>query len=195
MRRKKICKLYQDGKIPLCAQYLNNDSPIIKDGKLIFRNLNRLFLFLTIQSKPSSPDTLVINIQISLKHYLIGLFLHNLLQDPSKYQKDLKIDSNPKINSIIHKIIQKPPKKLNTQFDYFLTLSYSNQNAILNPLTYSFPIKPLLFYLLLILNRIENHPGLFFINNDFVIEDTINFALAALHLELPFIALDEKSKY
>lgn len=189
MNKKDCCKKYKGGKIPPCAQYLNNNWLLIKDGKLIYRNLNRLFFFVRVQSKPSSLDSLEANIQISLQHYIIGIFLHELLQDFNKYNKECTIASDPKTNSYIHKLLQNPPDKLNDQYNFSLTLSYSNQDAILNPFTYSFPIKPLLFYILLIINRIENHPGLFFANNNLVTEDTINFVLASMNLELPMSEL------
>lgn len=193
MKRRKICNLYKDSEIPPCAQYLGNDFLLLKDGKLIYRNLNRFFFFISLNSNHSN-KSFDINIQINIKQFIIGLFLHEILQDPSKYQKDCEIDADPKTNSLIHKLIQNPPKQINEEYNYSLILVYSNQDSILNPFTYTLSIKPLVFYILLILNRIENHPGFFFVNNNYVTEDAFNFALASLFIECPMNELYNDKK-
>ena len=72
--------------------------------------------------------------------------------------------------------------------DYIPSLSIvvSNSNAILNVFTNTINITPLNYYILFVLNRLENHPGLFFGNNAYVTEDPINFNLASLALRFPF---------
>lgn len=192
MKINDLCNLYKDGIVPPCAQYLNNNL-IIKDGILIFRNLNRLFFFISIQNDSSS-ISFEANYQISMKHYIIGLFLYELFKDFSKYDKDCKIDSDPKTNKFIHKLIQNPPKKLNEKYKYFLTLVYSNQDAIVNPFTYNIEIKAIIFYILIVLSRFENNPGLFFANNNFVSDDPINFILSSMHLKCPMNELYNNEK-
>lgn len=182
---KDICKIYKDAKLPPCAELLLNSNPIIKDNKLIYKNLNRLFFFISVNNSVKLPDTFDVNLQISLYHYIVGLFLHSFLNDKNKYEENTKIVKDEKTNELIHKIIKDPPKDLSDNYQYSLIFIYANNNAILNPFTYTITIKPLIFYILLVLNRIENHPGLFFVNNDYVLEDTINFILATLHIELP----------
>ncbi|PAB58168.1 hypothetical protein, partial [Anaeromicrobium sediminis] len=82
---KPNCNPYEGGKIPPCSAFLSNDNPIIKDGKVIYRNENRLFYFIRTAPKNSSnafstgstPKThrLFTNLQISLETFLIGVFI------------------------------------------------------------------------------------------------------------------------
>lgn len=180
---KKLCKIYNGYKLDDCAQFLGNSNPLIKNNSIIYRNLNRLFFFISLDNNnQKNTDLFQINIQISLSHYLIGLIIHNLLLDKTKYEKDYKIASDEKQNKLIHTLIEKLPNNLNNDFNYNLILVYSNNNAILTPFTYSVKILPLTYVILLILNRFENDPSLFFINNDYVSFDAINLILASLHI-------------
>lgn len=182
---KNICHMYDNAKLSACSKFLGNTNPLIKDNRIIYQNLNRLFFFISIENNQNSDDTFSANLQISLNHYIVGLFIHNLLIDKSNYDQNLKITDDEKSNKVVHNLIQNPPSNLKQDLNYYLILVYANQNAILNPFNYSIKIKPLTFYILLILNRIEKNPGLFFVNNDHVTEDTINFILASLHIEIP----------
>jgi len=175
--------MYKNYKLSDCSNFLGNSNPLIKNGKIIFRNLNRLFFFISLNNNnKNNEDLFEINIQISLSHFLIGLIIQSILLEKTKYEKDAKIASDEKTNKIIHKLLQKPPKKLRQDYNYYLILTFSNNNAIFNPFSYSIKIKPLTFVILLILNRFENNPSLFFFNNDYVTEDTINYLLASIHI-------------
>jgi hypothetical protein len=49
---------------------------------------------------------------------------------------------------------------------------------------------------LFVINRAEDNPGLFFINNSYVTEDTINFILSELNIQCPFNPLyNDQYKY
>lgn len=183
MKEPEFCKMYEDSILPPCARYLNNAVPIIKDGRLIYRNLNRLFYFISIKSNQDKNgiESFEANIQISLYHYIIALFLINILSDKSKYDKDCKIHSNKDLNNIIHKTIQNPPE-INPLYNYSLILAYSNQDAILDPFIYTIKINSTIFIILLVLSRLDKNPGLFFINNNFVTEDIINMIISKLHI-------------
>ena len=176
------CNLFEEGKIPPCSNLLGSDNPIIKDGKVIFRNFNRFFYFISLNSHSKNPE-INLNIQISLYNYLIGLFLILIEQDQSEFQKKPKIHDDEQINNFIYECLEKPPL-IKNNFDATLILTYSNQNAILNPFTYNLKISPLSFLILFVINRFENHPGLFFVNNSYVTEDLINYVLAEMHFEL-----------
>lgn len=175
------CFLYEGGKIPPCSEMLGNMNPIIKDNKLIFRNLNRLFYFLSLQTSRKK-QSLNLNIQISLYNYLIGLFLLELEDNIEKIKGEPKLHDDDMINALIYEMLKNPPQ-IKDNFEANLVLVYSNNNAIMNPLTYELVISPLTFLILLIINRLENHPGLFFINNSYVTEDLVNFMLSELHIE------------
>lgn len=178
------CKKYINGKIPPCSQLLGNLNPLIKDGKIIFRNLNRLFYFISINPKDLtiSPN-FNLNIQISLPTYIIGVFIDLIEKKKINYSKDIKIHDNEEINNFIHECINNPKDGSNNYYPS-LTLIYTNNNAILAPFTYNINISFNNFIILFALNRIENNPGLFFINNSFVTEDAINFILSTIDITL-----------
>lgn len=180
---KNLCKIYNGYKLDDCAQFLGNSNPLTNKKNLIYKNLNRLFFFISLDNNDqNNSDLFQVSIQISLSHYIIGLIIHNLLLDKTKYEKDYKIASDEKQNKLIHTLIEKLPKNLNDELNYHLVLIYSNNNAILDPFSYSVKIMPLTFVILLILNRFENDPSLFFLNNDYVSFDAINLILASLHI-------------
>ena len=187
--KKPDCNLYEGGEIPPCSAFLDNSNPIIKDCKLIFRNLNRLFYFISASTiNPSTQfnaSTVAANIQISLSTFIIGLFINQVQVGIITYDQDCMIHSNKEINAFIHETLQNPPI-IDENFFPSLSLVYSNGNAILDPFTFTLNISKLNFYILLIISRLEMNLGLFFIDNSFATEDCINFFLASLNIQCPF---------
>ncbi|MEL7564650.1 MAG: hypothetical protein AAGU27_07180 [Dehalobacterium sp.] len=199
MNAKPNCNIYEGGKIPPCSAFLNNSNPIIKDGKLIYRNNNRLFYFIStapetpLNNSSTAPVTtnsitnapfISTNIQISLYTFVIGLYINQVQLNMIEYDKNNPIHSEKDVNDFIHNQIQDLPK-LNVNFVPTLSLVISNGNAILPPFTYTINITPLNYFILFILDRIEGNPGLLFFNNSFATEDPINFILASMNIQLP----------
>lgn len=104
------------------------------------------------------------------------------------YNKNECIHSNKEINSCIHQIINDPPKEI-IHYQTQLTLIYSNGNAILNPIQYTVNISSLNYFILLAINRLENNPGLLFINNSYTTKDFINCILSDIDIQF-----DQKEK-
>ena len=176
------CNKYDDSIVPPCANLLRNVNPIIKDGKLIFRNLNRLYYFIGIHPKDDiiSPE-LYANIQISLSTYLIGLIIDQIESKKIVYREEDEMHTIKEINDFIHKSINNPTNK---KFKHrtILSLVYSNIDAILTPFQYILDISLNNFLILLTINRVENNPALFFINNSDATEDIFNFILSEVDI-------------
>lgn len=201
MRKKKSCNPYEGGKIPPCSEFLNNTDPIIKDGKLIFRNQNRLFCFLSTNPLSSSDSSsnctnnycdvnylinsspsVYTNIQISITTYLIGLYINQVQQGIIDYKPTASIHSNKSTNEFIHQLLQNCPK-VNVDYIPGLSLVISNNSAIATLYSSTFNISPLNYYILFVLNRLENDPGLYFSNNSYAAPNPINLTLAALNIQ------------
>lgn len=191
---KPDCRLYEGGEIPPCSAFLNNENPIIKDGKLIYRNENRAFYFISAAAGDGSNQgnsgsitnepAVISNIQISLSTFIIGLFINQIQQELVGYDGSCTIHSDQTLNSFIHEVLQSP-KEIEFGFVPTLTFTISNNNAILPLYTYTINITPKNYLILFLLNRLEGNPGLYFGNNSFATEDDINFALAALNIQFP----------
>ena len=41
----KFCNNLNDYELPPCAKFLGSNNPFVKDGKIIYKNLNRLYFF------------------------------------------------------------------------------------------------------------------------------------------------------
>lgn len=156
----------------------------------MFRNLNRLFYFISTSPKTKfirnnkvlTTPQLYTNIQISLVTYIIGLFLDQIEKKKTSYDKNHLIHSNKEINDYIHQAIKNPPEVI-INYQTQLTLAYSNGNAILTPIQYAIDISSTNYLILLTINRLENNPGLLFINNSFATEDIINMILSEIDIE------------
>ncbi len=190
---KPDCNQYEGGKVPPCSAFLDNANPIIKDGKLIFKNENRLFYFISASpkntSQAGSPGSLpgiatYTNLQIGLATFIVGLFIDQIQREVIEYDKSCEIHSDKTANLFVHKAIQNPPE---LDFDFIPTLSLviSNGNAILPLYTYTVNISSLNFFILFVLNRLEGNPAFFFGNNSFAEEDILNFTLADMKLKFP----------
>ncbi len=190
---------YAGGEVPPCGVYLGNIDPIIKDGKVIYRNENRVYFFIsTILNNraviyPREPETATpiteepftsSNLQISLTTFIVGLYINQIQLGKIKYDKTNAIHSNKTADEFIHQTLQNPPQ-IKTNIVTTLSLIISHSNAIIPLYTRSLDITALNYYILFALNRLENNPGLFFGNNSFVDQDPINIDFAALNLQFP----------
>ena len=194
--KKPNCNIYKGGVLPPCSELLGNRNPIIKDGKLIYKNENRLYYFIgTVPVTPrdgipltevEESPLIYINIQISLPTYIIGLFINQIETKKNHYEKNCAIHADAAINDFIHKSLESN-ENFGFKFTPTLTLVYSNGEAILDPFIYTLHITPKNFLILLAINRLEGNPGLLFLNNSFATEDIINFSLAEIYVEYPFL--------
>lgn len=190
---KRNCNPFEGGEVPPCSAFLGNINPIIKDGELIFTNNNRIYCFIStscISSNSTNKNSfgnsnIQTNIQVSLATFLIGLYINQVEIGNINHSKENKIHNNKVANDFINETLQKNPR---VTVDYTPSLIFviSNTNAILNLFNDTINISPLNYYILFILNRLENNPGLFFGNNAFTTEDPINFRLSSLALKFPF---------
>lgn len=190
---KNNCNPFAGGKVPPCSAFLGNTNPIIKDGQLIFTNDNRVFYFIrtTSNTRDSSNNSQLgtsnvqTNLQISLTTFLVGLYINEVQLGNISHSKKNTIHNDMAANDFINSTLENNPE-VNVDYTPSLVIVVSNTNAILSIYTNTINITPLNYYILFILNRLENHPGLFFGNNAYATEDPINFSLAALALRFPF---------
>lgn len=178
------CNKYKGGNLPPCAALLGNRDPIIKDGRIIFRNQNRLFFFIGTASPKGARYSIDTNVQITLSTFIIGLFIDQIEHNSAKYKNTIKIHARDDINTFIHNSLSKP-LKVSFKYKPSLSLVYSNADAILHPFLYTLRISPNNYLILLAINRFENNPGLFFINNSHITEDVLNFILAGIDISAP----------
>ncbi len=191
--------IYSGGVVPPCAAFLSDTNPIIKDGKIIYRNLNRIFCFISTSPKPPSTQTqgerpnpstfnflpsTSTNLQISLTTFLIGLFINQVQLGYIKYENQIPIHPNKAVDEFIHEALQISPE-VKIEYTPNLTFVYSNGNAILPLISSTQQITPLNYYILFILNRFENNPALLYGNNSFITRNPINFDLSALNQQFP----------
>ena len=187
------CNPFAGGKVPPCSAFLGNVDPIIKDGELIFINNNRVFYFIrTTSSTTLSRDNSSLgdtntqtNLQISLATFLVGLYINEVELGNIIHSEKNIIHNDGAANDFINTTLENKPE-VTVDYTPALVIVVSNNNAILSLYTNSINISPLNYYILFILNRLENNPGLFFGNNAYVTEDPINFSLAELALRFPF---------
>lgn len=190
---KNNCNPFAGGKVPPCSAFLGNTNPIIKDVQLIFTNDNRVFYFIRTTSNTSDSSNnsqlgtsnVQTNLQISLTTFLVGLYINEVQLGNISHSKKNTIHNDMAANDFINSTLENNPE-VNVDYTPSLVIVVSNTNAILSIYTNTINITPLNYYILFILNRLENHPGLFFGNNAYATEDPINFSLAALALRFPF---------
>ncbi len=191
---------YEGGKVPPCSAFLGNIDPIKKDGKIIYRNENRVFFFIStilessnvIYAPPEPETTSPIteepftssNLQISLATFIIGMYLNQIQLGKLKYDENVPIHSNETADEFIRQTLQDPPQ-INTNYATTLSLIISHSNAVIPLYTRAINITALNYYILFVLNRLENNPGLFFGNNSLVEDNPLNFDFAALNLQIP----------
>ena len=80
-KRKKKCKNncncdpLENFQLPPCAKFLGSPNPLVRDGEIIYRNLNRLYFFLSYNYSrfnnqsynPINPATFNVNTNANLQ--------------------------------------------------------------------------------------------------------------------------------
>ena len=185
----KRCRCYNinafKGELPPCAQFLDNSSPLIKDNTLIYRNLNGIYSFISINPVSTSNISTSVNLQISISNFIIGLYISQIQDKIIEYDNNSVIHNNKKANDFIHKALNNNisiDEDINASLFFLIT----NNNAILPLYTATINITPLNLYIIIVLHALENNPALFFGNNDYTFENEINFYLTSLSLKFPF---------
>lgn len=192
----RFCRCYNcnafKGEIPPCAQFLNNSNPLIKDGRLLYRNFNRIYCFLSVNPSNNNNNnnnnnmiTTSSNLQISISNFIIGLYISQIQNDIIEYDNNSIIHNNKTANDFIHKALNNNIS-IDDEINASIAFIISNTNAILPLYTATINITPLNLYILIILHLLENNPALFFGNNDYALEDEVNFYLSSLSLKFPF---------
>lgn len=193
-KSKSSCNSFDDFTLPPCAKFLGSINPLIKDGKVIYRNLNRFYFFISYHySKISSPtynplnpqsfnDTITANLQIEPYYFFIGMYTNEIQKGNIIYNDNVKIHDNKYADSFI-KTILKNNYEINSSFIPSLTYAISNSNAILPPYLASIEISLINFYIILMINRFYYEYGLLFSDNAYVTNDFINNFLANIYVE------------
>lgn len=193
-KSKSSCNSFDDFTLPPCAKFLGSINPLIKDGKVIYRNLNRFYFFISYHySKISSPtynplnpqsfnDTITANLQIEPYYFFIGMYINEIQKGNIIYNDNVKIHDNKYADSFI-KTILKNNYEINSSFIPSLTYAISNSNAILPPYLASIEISLINFYIILMINRFYYEYGLLFSDNAYVTNDFINNFLANIYVE------------
>ncbi|MCI7441532.1 MAG: hypothetical protein MSA89_00270 [Clostridium sp.] len=193
-KSKSSCNSFDDFTLPPCAKFLGSINPLIKDGKVIYRNLNRFYFFISYHySKISSPtynplnpqsfnDTITANLQIEPYYFFIGMYINEIQKGNILYNDNVKIHDNKYADSFI-KTILKNNYEINSSFIPSLTYAISNSNAIIAPYLASIEISLINFYIILMINRFYYEYGLLFSDNAYVTNDFINNFLANIYVE------------
>ena len=193
-KNKSSCNSFDDFTLPPCAKFLGNINPLIKNGKVIYRNINRFYFFIFYNySKISSPtynslnpqsfnDTINGNLQIEPYYFFIGMYINEIQKGNIIYNDNVKIHDNKYADSFI-KTILKNNYEINSSFIPSLTYAISNSNAILPPYLASIEISLINFYIILMINRFYYEYGLLFSDNAYVTNDFINNFLANIYVE------------
>ena len=193
-KSKSSCNSFDDFTLPPCAKFLGNINPLIKNGKVIYRNINRFYFFISYNySKISSPtynslnpqsfnNTINGNLQIEPYYFFIGMYINEIQKGNIIYNDNVKIHDNKYADSFI-KTILKNNYEINSSFIPSLTYAISNSNAILPPYLASIEISLINFYIILMINRFYYEYGLLFSDNAYVTNDFINNFLANIYVE------------
>lgn len=193
-KKKKKCKCndFDDFKLPPCAKFLGNNNPIVKDGKLIYRNNNRLYFFLSynyskLQNQvyntlnPISFNTTANgNLQIELYCFLIGWYINEIEKGNINFDSNISIHDDKNADKFIKELIGNN-NDLNNNFIPSLSYTISNSSAIVPFYFGSIEISITNFYIILMLSRFYSDYGLLFSDNSYTTNDFINNTLANIY--------------
>ena len=191
---KSFCNSFDDFTLPPCAKFLGNVNPLINNGKVIYRNLNRVYFFLSYHySKIINPTynylnpesfntTANGNLQIEPYYFFIGMYINEIEKGNIKYNDNVKIHDNIYADSFI-KTILKNNYELNSSFIPSLTYVISNSSAIIPLYLRTIEISLINFYIILMINKFYYEYGLLFSDNAYVTNDFINNFLAKIYFE------------
>ena len=199
MKRKKDNKdkcynFFEEFQLPPCAKFLGNNNPWVKDGKIIYRNNNRLYFFLSFNTyqltnityNPVDPKTYNIlgngNLQIDPYYFFIGLYINGVQRGEIKYDKDEDIHEDKEADGFIKKILDND-YTLNNNFKPSLTYIISNTSAVIPFYTGIIDISPINYYIVLMLSRSYGDYGMLFSDNAYVTNDFINNTLASMYFQ------------
>ena len=192
--KKSFCEEFEDYELPPCAKFLGSFNPFVKDGKVIYRNNNRLYLFLSFnrnivseqEYNPLDPSTYLFkasgNLQIELYFFIIGLFINEVQKGNIYDYENIIIHDNSDADKFIKNVLGNE-YNITTEFISSLTYIVSNSNAIIPPFYGVIDITPINFYIILMLSRFCGNYGLLFGDNSFVTDDFINVDLANIYVE------------
>ncbi len=193
-KENDCCTNIFDGfSLPPCTQYLGSQNPLVGDNGILYRNLNRLYFFLSYNfaTNPSNsydscdPSTFAIasngNLQIDIYCFIIGIYLTEIEKGNIEYKPEEKIHQNETADNFIKEVLSQDPP-INTSLIPSLTYIISNSNAVASLLSTSIDISLRTFYIILILSRMNGDYGLLLSNNSYVTNDFINNALADIHI-------------
>lgn len=193
-RKKSFCEDFDSFKLPPCAKFLGSNNPFVKDGRIIYRNNNRLYLFLSFNTKsnvgktynPMDPSTYsstgVGNLQIELYFFIIGLFINEVQKGNIKDYENIAIHEDDNADKFIKNVLDNE-YNITTEFVPSLTYLISNASAVIPVFTGVIDISPINFYIILMLSRFYGDYGLLFSDNAYVTNDFINLALANTYVE------------
>ena len=199
-KRKKKCKNncncnpLEDFELPPCAKFLGSHNPLIKDGEIIYLNLNRLYFFLSYNYSrfnnpnynPINPATFNVNtnanLQIDLYCFIIGLYINEVEKGNIKFDSSVKIHDDENADEFIKKVMGNN-YNLDSSFVPSLTYLISNSNAVVPFFTGIIDISITNFYIILMLSRFNTDYGLLFSDNSYVTNDFINRTLANIYVE------------
>ena len=199
-KRKKKCKSncncdpLENFELPPCAKFLGSPNPLVRDGEIIYRNLNRLYFFLSYNYSrfnnqnynPINPATFNVNtnanLQIDLYDFIIGLYINEVEKGNITFDNSVKIHDDENADEFIKKVMGNN-YNLNSSFVPSLTYIVSNSNAVIPFFTGSIEISITNFYIILMLSRFNTDYGLLFSDNAYVTNDFINRTLANIYIE------------
>lgn len=199
-KRKKKCKNncncnpLEDFELPPCAEFLGSHNPLIRDGEIIYMNLNRLYFFLSYNYvrfnnqnyNPINPATFNVNtnanLQIDLYCFIIGLYVNEVEKGNIKFDSSVKIHDDENADEFIKKVMGNN-YNLDSSFVPSLTYIISNSNAVIPFFTGIIDISITNFYIILMLSRFNTDYGLLFSDNSYVTNDFINRTLANIYVE------------
>lgn len=188
-----VCDNFSNFRLPPCAQFLGSNNPFINDGKIIYRNLNRLYFFLTYNfSKikddnynplnPLSFNTIInANLQIDLDCFIIGWYINEVEKGNIKYDSSERIHEDKNADAFIKEIMGRN-YDLDSIFIPSLSYIISNSNAIVPFYSGNIEISIINFYIVLMLSRFNSDYGLLFSDNAYVTNDFINRTLANIYV-------------
>lgn len=193
-RKKSFCEDFSNFQIPPCAKFLGSANPFVKGDKIIYRNNNRLYLFLSFNTKtstgkaynPIDPSTYALtragNLQIELYFFIIGLFINEVQKGNIKEYENIMIHEDTDADKFIKSVLENE-YTITSEFIPSLTYIISNSNAVIPLLTGVVEISPINFYIIMMLSRFYGNYGLLFSDNSYVTNDFINIALANTYIE------------
>lgn len=191
-KKKCRCNYFSDFEVPPCAKFLGNNNPIVKDGKVIYRNDNRLYFFLSynyskLQNQVYNPlnplsfnTTTHGNLQIELYCFLIGWYINEIEKGNVNYDSSISIHDDKNADKFIKELIENN-HDLNTNFIPSLSYIISNTSAIVPFYFGSIEISITNFYIILMLSRFNSDYGLLFSDNSYATNDFINNTLANIY--------------